>query len=100
MARILTAAQVQIRPEQEATYVAVVQQLAGRLALRGQKVWLFRHRQTPGLFLEFTEGQDEGTHRSAGPADDEERALEARLRELGEYQDAAPIRWDEVRFGG
>jgi len=99
MARVLTAAQVRVMPESESEYIETVQRLAQRLARRGQHVWLFRHRQTRGLFLEFTEGQDEATHRSAGPADAEERALEDRLHVLGEYNDTAPISWDEVRFG-
>lgn len=100
MARVLTAARVKVLPAAEPEYIDTVQQLSWRLARRGQHIWLFRHRATPGVFLEFTEGQDEGTHRSAGPADDEERRLEARLHALGEYEDNAEIRWDEVRFGG
>jgi len=89
-----------VLPAAEPEYIDTVQQLSWRLARRGQHIWLFRHRATPGVFLEFTEGQDEATHRSAGPADDEERRLEDRLHALGEYEDNAEIRWDEVRFGG
>ena len=100
MARVLTAARVQVAPAAEPEYIEAVQQLSWRLARRGQHVWLFRHRITAGLFLEFTEGQDEATHRSAGPADAEERQLEERLRALGQYEDNATISWDEVRFGG
>ena len=100
MARVLTAARVQVPLAAEPEYIETLQELSWRLARRGQHVWLFRHRTTAGLFLEFTEGQDEATHRSAGPADDEERRLEALLRTLGAYEDNAAIRWDEVRFGG
>lgn len=100
MARVLTAARVTVAAAAEPEYIETVQQLSWRLAHRGQHIWLFRHRTTPGLFLEFTEGQDEATHRSVGPADAEERQLEERLRALGEYEDNAEIRWDEVRFGG
>lgn len=98
MARVLTAAQVHVPPAAEQEYIATVAHLSQRLARRGQHVWLFRHRSTPGLFLEFTEGQDAATHRMAGPADDEERQLEARLHALGRYEEQAPISWDEVRF--
>jgi hypothetical protein len=100
MARVLTAARVKVSPAAEPEYIETVQQLSWRLARRGQHIWLFCHRAMPGLFLEFTEGQDEATHRSAGPADNDERQLEARLHALGEYEDNAAISWDEVRFGG
>ncbi|MGH7592627.1 MAG: hypothetical protein ACRELE_02045 [Gemmatimonadales bacterium] len=99
MTRVLTAAKVQVSPAAESEYIDTVQQLSWRLARRGQHVWLFRHRATPGLFLEFTEGQDQATHRSAGPVDAEERLLETRLHALGRYEDNAPISWDEVSFG-
>lgn len=96
MGRVLGAAQASVPPSHEADYVATVAALARRLARRGQHLWLFRLRDGGGRFLEFSEGKDDATHRLAGPADDAERALEARLDELATYDGTRQLRWDEV----
>ncbi|HEY4321779.1 MAG TPA: hypothetical protein VGM77_11460 [Gemmatimonadales bacterium] len=96
MSRLLTAAQVMVRPDQAEVYREVLGLLAARLAERGQHVWLFRQAGSDRNYLEFTEGPDPATHRVAGPADADEAALEARLGTLGKYDDSAHTRWDAI----
>lgn len=98
MTRVLTAVRVTVRPAKEAEWLATIRALATRLGLRGQHLWVFRSRTDPSCYLEFTEGKDEATHRRHGPADPEEAALEATLRQLADYpldadDDAV---WEEV----
>lgn len=98
MSRVLTVAHARVAAADEAEYLALLEVLTRRLALRGQHLWLFRERGAPGGFLEFTEGADDATHRVAGPADGEEAALEARLAVLATYLETRSTRWDEVSF--
>lgn len=98
MPRVLTAARVRVAEEHEAEYLGLLEVLTRRLAARGQHLWVFRDRDDPRVFLEFTEGQDDATHRAAGPADAEEAALEARLAAVATYDDTRHARWDEVRL--
>ena len=98
MARVLTAVQVVVGADTVAAWLATIEVLAARLAVRGQHLWVFRNEADPGRWLEFTEGKDPATHRCAGPADAEEAALEQQLRQLGRYDAAsAAERWIEVR---
>lgn len=97
MARVLTAARVTVAPEHTDAWLATLEVLASRLRARGQHLWVFRADGGGTQWLEFTEGPDPATHRSAGPADNAERALEASLRELAGYDgESAAMRWQEV----
>ena len=100
MARVLTAATVHVAAAHTAEWLATLEVLAQCLAARGQHLWVFRRDDADEQWLEFTEGKDEMTHRVRGPADDRERALEARLRALATYDAATgDIRWREVPLG-
>lgn len=96
MHRVLTTARVTVDPTHEAEWLATVQALAVRLAQRGMHLWVFRSRETPGLFLEFTEGKDDASHRRHGPHGPAEAALEARLREVADYSSDSTAPWDEI----
>jgi hypothetical protein len=96
VARVLTAVQVNVRPAQEAEWLATVHALAGRLVSRGMHLWVFRAQESPGTFLEFTEAKDGARDRRHGPADDAEAALERRLLELATYPTTPAAAWEEV----
>lgn len=96
MGRVLTAARARVSAEHEAEYLGLLEVLAQRLAARGQHLWVFRARDEQGVFLEFTEGRDDATHRVRGPADSEEAALEARLAQVAAYNETRDAQWDEV----
>lgn len=97
MARVLTAARVTVAPEHTEAWLDTLEVLAARLRARGQHLWVFRAEGRDNQWLEFTEGTDPASHRSTGPADDQERALEASLRELACYDEASTaLRWQEV----
>lgn len=97
MARVLTAARVTVAPEHTDAWLAILEVLAARLRARGQHLWVFRAEGQDNQWLEFTEGPDPATHRSAGPADHEERNLETSLRELAGYDaESGATRWQEV----
>ncbi len=100
MPRVLTATRVVVASGQVGEWLAVLEVLAGRLAARGQHLWVFQAEDAPAEWLEFTEGKEPATHRSRGPADAVEADLELRLRALAAYDDAsAGARWHEVGFG-
>jgi hypothetical protein len=100
VARVLTAARVVVPPGHTAEWLETLEVLAGCLAARGQHLWVFRQEGAADVWLEFTEGKDASTHRSRGPADVVEAALEQRLRALANYDSATGSeRWHEVRFG-
>ena len=100
MSRVLTAVRVVVPPEHTAEWLATLEVLAGRLAARGQHLWVFRHERAAGVWLEFTEGKDAAAHRANGPADDAEAVLEQQLRRLAAYDDTTACdRWTEFRFG-
>jgi hypothetical protein len=94
--RVLTAARARVAAGHEAEYLGLLEVLAQRLAARGQHLWVFRARDEPGIFLEFTEARDEATHRARGPADAEEAELEARLARLATYDESRDAHWDEI----
>ncbi len=98
MPRVLTAARARVAAEHEAEYLGLLEVLTRRLAARGQHLWVFQDRSDPRIFLEFTEGTDDASHRAAGPADAEEATLEGRLLALATYDEARHVRWDEVSF--
>jgi hypothetical protein len=97
MPRTLAVSRVRVRAGHEAEYLAAVRELAALHEARGRHLWVFRRAGRAGEFLECSESGDEGSHRArAAPADDERR-LEARLRDLAEYDDGAWDLWHEVR---
>jgi hypothetical protein len=97
MARVLTVRRVRVSSAHAQEYQRTVATLAARLEARGQHLWLFRHRSDDGSWLEFSEGPDDASHRSAGPVDAGEAALEAALLRLAESQETDCEIWDEVR---
>lgn len=97
MARVLTAVRVSVGAGQTDEWLATLAILAGKLATRGQHLWVFRRDDVVDEWLECTEGKDEASHRSRGPADAAEAALETTLRSLARYDDGtAAARWREV----
>jgi hypothetical protein len=93
---VLTAARVRVAAEHEVEYLGLLEVLAQRLAARGQHLWVFRARGEAGVFLEFTEGKDDTSHRVRGPADQDEAELEARLARIATYDESREAQWDEV----
>lgn len=97
MVRLLTAVRVSVGADQTAKWLATLATLAAKLAARGQRLWVFRRDDVADEWLEFTEGKDEASHRSRGPADASEAELETTLRSLARYDDAsAAAQWREV----
>lgn len=97
MARVLTVRRARVAAEHAQAYQSVLGELAARLEQRQQHLWVFQSRNDGESWLEFSEGADDAAHRSAGPANAEERALEASLLRLATYQDDGREIWDEVR---
>lgn len=97
MARVLTVRRARVPSAHAEEYQRTMATLAARLEGRGQHLWLFRCRSDDDSWLEFSEGPDDATHRSAGPADAGEGALEAALLRLAKYQETDREIWDEVR---
>lgn len=95
MPRALTVARVTVPPAREAEYLADAAALAAELGRRGQHLWLFRHPDTPGCFLEFREAADGTTHAAVAPTPDEAR-LAARLDRVGTRAEGADDLWLEV----
>jgi hypothetical protein len=96
MPRTLSAARVRVAAEHESEWLAVVARLAALLAIRGQRLWVFRADRDPGLWLEFSESGDRADHRSVAERTVEELTLEARLRQLATYERDASALWTEV----
>jgi hypothetical protein len=99
MSRALSVARAQVSRGNEPEYFAVLAELADRLRSRGQSLWLFRHPERQGTFLEFSESATCEQHRSRADRDEREAALEARLRVLASYAADADELWEEVSLG-
>ena len=97
MPRTLTISRVSVRPGREPEYLEAVRQLARLAEARGWHLWIFRHPDQAGTYLEFSESKSRESHRSvvARPADEAE--LEAKIRAVAEYQPGAWELWEEVR---
>jgi len=95
MARALTVARVAVPTAREGEYLATVGQLAAALQKRGQHLWVFRHPELPGEFLEFREAGSAATHAAVAPTP-AESALIRTLRGLGTYAPGADAVWLEV----
>ncbi len=93
---VLTVSRAAVPSEHESEYLSTLRQLARRLRARGQRLWVFRNPAAPGSFLECSEGGDARSHRVSAPRDQEESALEVRLRALARYEPDAWVLWDEV----
>jgi hypothetical protein len=98
MVRTLTVAQVAVRDGAESEYVQTVGALAKLSEPRGRRLWVFRAADRPGLFLECSESGGAEAHRTRAAVPEDERALEARLRELAVYGPDSHELWQEVRF--
>ena len=97
MGRALTVSRVRVRPDDEATYLAAIRELAALADARGWHLWLFRHPGERDLFLECSESRSAGTHRTAPGRPADEAALEARIRAVARYEAGAWELWEEVR---
>ena len=97
MARTLAVSRVRVRAGGEAEYLASVRSLARLAEERGWHLWVFRHPDQPGAYLEFSESRTRETHRAVAERPADERALEARIRAVAEYEPGAWELWEEVR---
>ena len=95
MPRALAIARVNVPPVQEAAYLAAAGQLAAALKVRGQHLWVFRHTDHPGAFLEFRESAVASEHTVSAPTPVEERLTRA-LRALGSTEPGPDDLWIEV----
>lgn len=87
---MLVAARATVAPARRAAYREAVAALAAAAAARGEHLWLFEARDTPGLYLECHE-------RPAGaPRDATLVELEQRLATLAAYDASRDVCWDDV----
>jgi hypothetical protein len=96
MARALAVSRAIVSLAAEPEYLKVVGELARLSEARGRHLWLFRGRGRSGAFLECSESKTVDSHRSIAESRDDERRLEARLRELATYAPDAWELWEEV----
>jgi hypothetical protein len=96
MARALTVSRVRVRAGGESEYLASVRELARLAEGRGWHLWVFRRPDDPGAFLEFSESRSRETHRAVAVRPADERALEARIRAVAEYEPGSWELWEEV----
>ena len=97
MARTLTVSRVRVRAGAEGEYLASVRELARLAEARGWHLWVFRHPDQPGAFLEFSESRSRETHPAVAERPADERALQARIRTVAEYDPGARELWEEVK---
>ena len=97
MARTLTVSRVRVRAGAEGEYLASVRELARLAEARGWHLWVFRHPDQPGAFLEFSESRSRETHPAVAERPADERALQARIRAVAEYDPGARELWEEVK---
>lgn len=95
MARALAVARVSVPTAREGEYLALVGRLAALLQARGQHLWVFRHPDRPGQFLEFREAADGTAHSALAPTPDEAGLIGA-LRGVASYGPGADELWLEV----
>jgi hypothetical protein len=97
VSRALTVSRVRVRPDDQATYLAAIRELAALAESHGWHLWLFRHPSERDLFLECSESRSASTHRAAAGRPADEAALEARIRAVAQYEPGAWELWEEVR---
>lgn len=95
MARALAVARVSVPKAREGEYLRLAGRLAALLRARGQHLWVFRHPDRPGQFLEFRESADGAAHPALAPTPDEAGLIGA-LRGLASYGPGADDLWLEV----
>ena len=95
MARTLTVSRVRVRAGGEAEYLASVRELARLAEARGWHLWVFRHPDRPGAFLEFSESRSRESHRSL--AERPAVVRNERIRAVANYEPGAWELWEEVR---
>ena len=96
MPRALAVSRVTVPPAAEPEYLRLVGELARLSETRGRHLWLFRGRGRSGTFLECSESRTVEAHRGMVEPKEDERRLEARLRELATYAPDAWELWEEV----
>jgi hypothetical protein len=96
MPRALSVSRARVRAGADAEYLAAVRELAGLAAARGWHLWVFRRRDQPGVYLEFSESRSAETHRAAASRPEDERRLEERIRAVADYEPGAWDLWEEV----
>jgi hypothetical protein len=97
VSRALTVSRVRVRPEDQATYLAAVGELAALAERHGWHLWVFRHPIDRELFLECSESRSPESHRTASGRPADEQAVEARIRAVAQYEPRAWELWEEVR---
>jgi hypothetical protein len=65
MARTLTIETTKLSADERAAFIDRARSRRGHFRGSGCHYWLFEEAETPGTFIEFTEGPDETTLRSA-----------------------------------
>ena len=85
-----------VRPHQADAYRALLARRAEAARRRGARFWVFRNREAPDAFLEFTEAADG----SAAARTVEEIGIESELRQLAEYGPDAEDVWEEFQLAG
>lgn len=99
MTRALAVARVSVPTAGEGEYLALVGRLAALLKARGQHLWVFRHPDRPGVFLEFRESADAAEHLAVAPTA-EEAVLVRSLQGVASYDAEADDLWLEVSLEG
>jgi len=79
----------------EGAYLALIGKLAGLLEARGQHLWIFRHPDRPGVFLEFRESADAAAHVAVAPTTEEADLMRA-LHGVASYDADTDDLWLEV----
>lgn len=97
MPRTLSVSRVRVRAGGEAEYLASVRELARLAEGRGWHLWVFRRPDQPEAYLELSESRSRETHPAVTERSADERALEARIRAVAEYEPGALELWEEVR---
>jgi len=85
-----------VRPGLAEAYRELLGRRVAAARRRGANFWVFRNREVPDAFLEFTETADG----SAGARTAEEIAIESELRQLAEYGPDAEEVWEEFQPAG
>lgn len=98
MSRTLSVSRVTVPAELETEYLAVIRELVPMSEARGRRLWVFRSRREPHVFLECSESSSFGTHRTQAERTVREQQLEKRLRQLGNYEPTAWDLFEEVRI--
>lgn len=94
--RTLSVARVKVSADQEPEYLAAIRELAALAARRNQHIWVFRSRQDPQTFLEFSESPSAMSHRNMASRTPDELRLEKRLHNAATYDHTAADLWEEV----